>query len=153
LLNSEAKFSGRKTFNDLFDSKIDFVHPTPQQILTLLQRPNIDAHKKTIMNSWVSNGAFTPDGVRFLSKSETALNDLIDTYQIYCLSSQNTCDLLWAHYASDHTGFCIELEFFGEQPTKVSYQEHIGSIGLLDLIKHNLSLDSSIGHLDARARY
>jgi len=142
LVNSYAIFSGRKNFNDPFDSKIDIVHPTPPEILTLLQRPSIGAHPRTIINNWVSNGAFTPNGAVSLSKFETELSDMFDTYPIYSLSSHNTCNLLWAHYASCHTGFCIELEFAAEQPTKVSYQEHIGSIALLDLLKFNLKLDA-----------
>lgn len=149
LFNSYAIFSGRKNFNDLFDSKVDIVRPTPQQILTLLQQPNIISHKRKEMNSWVSNGEFTSHGVRFLSEYETNINGLLDAYPIYSLSIHNTCNLLWAHYASHHTGFCIELEFPLEQPRKVSYREHIGSTAMLDHIKHNISLDSSIGHLSA----
>jgi hypothetical protein len=153
LFNSYAIFSGRRNFNDLFDSKIEIVHPTPQQILTLLQQSNIKDHKRNEMNSWVSNGEFTSNGVRFLCVYETNINSLLDTYPIYSLSIHSTCNLLWAHYASSHTGFCLELEFPAEQPRKVSYREHIGSIAMLDHIKHNISLDSSIGHLSASSIY
>jgi hypothetical protein len=151
LFNSEAKFSGRKTFNDLFDSKIDFVRPTPQQILTLLLLPNIDAKKWAFISSWVSDGAITHKGVDFLNRCEAEFNELIDSYPIYCLSCHNTSNLLWTHYASDHTGFCIEFEFPADEPREVIYQEHIGSISLLDLIKHNFSLDSDIAHLAANS--
>jgi hypothetical protein len=121
LFNSYAIFSGRKNFNDPFDSKIDVVHPTPQELLTLLHRPNIDAVKRDTMSSWVSNGAFTPDGIRSLRARATALSDMIDSYPIYSLSSDNNCILLWSHYASCHTGFCIDLEFDTDQPQKVIY--------------------------------
>jgi hypothetical protein len=143
LVKSYAIFSGRKSFNDPFDSKIDIVYPTPQQVLTLLQRPNIDARTRTIMDSWVSNEAFTPDGVRFLSDCERTLNETIDSYPMYCVSSHNTCTLLWSHYASSHTGFCIELEFAAEQPTQVHYQQHIASIALLDCLKFSFKLDAN----------
>jgi hypothetical protein len=118
LFNSYAIFSGRKNFNDLFDSKIDIVPPTPQEVLTLLERHNIDAHRRTIVEGWVSNGAFTPNGFRLLSESDTMIGEVFDSYAIYSLSSHSTCNLLWAHYASCHTGFCIEFEFV-EQPKKV----------------------------------
>lgn len=149
LFNSYAIFHGRKGFDDLFDSKIDIVHPTPQEILELLQKPNIIDRKRKEMNRWISDGGFTPDGDQFLRDYEKELNNLIDSYPIYCLSSHNACNLLWSHYASGHEGFCIEHEFAGDQPTEVSYQEHIGSVALMDLIRHNLSLDSDAGHLPA----
>ena len=69
---------------------------------------------------------------------------MIDTYPIYSVSSQCTGNLLWAHYASSHKGFCIELAFHeNEQPLKMTYQEDIASIDILDFLKHDLGLDSS----------
>jgi hypothetical protein len=51
--------------------------------------------------------------------------------------------LLWAHYASCHTGFCIEFEYGGEQPAEVRYQSQIDSIRLFDLLKYNnLGIDT-----------
>lgn len=143
LVKSYAMFSGRKSFNDPFDSKIDIGYPTPQQVLTLLQRPNIDARTRNIVGSWVSNEAFTPVGIRFLRDCERTLNEIIDSYPMYCLSSHNTCTLLWSHYASSHTGFCIELEFAAEQPNEVHYQEHIASIALLDFLTSYFKLDAN----------
>jgi hypothetical protein len=46
LLNSEAIFSSRKNFNDLFNSKIDIVFPKPEQVLNLLKMPNIKPDQK-----------------------------------------------------------------------------------------------------------
>jgi len=135
LLESYAIFSSRKNFNDLFDSKIDIPHPTPEQILELQEDPRIGNHA-AFLNGWVADGAFTPKGVLMLKNAETGLNELFDRYALFSLSSHNDCHLLWAHYAASHTGICIEFEFpSGNQPNKVKYREHIESVPLLDFIK------------------
>ena len=48
LLKSYAVFSGRKNFNDLFDSKIQLEYPTTEQLLSLLSDPNINEQGKKI---------------------------------------------------------------------------------------------------------
>lgn len=135
LLESYAIFSSRKNFNDLFDSKIDIPHPTPEQIVELQQDPRIGSHA-TFLNGWVADGAFTPKGTLMLKNAETGLNEIFDSYALLSLSIHIDCPLLWAHYASSHTGFCIEFEFpSGNQPNQVNYREHIESVPLLDFIK------------------
>jgi hypothetical protein len=134
LINSYAIFSSRKNFNDLFDSKIHILRPTAEQIEDLLQGPGIESRAATI-SSWVSAGKFTSSGLSALNNMETAFDEMIDRYPIYCLSTCDSDALLWAHYASSHTGFCIEFEFPDDQPQKVSYREQMKSIPLLDFIK------------------
>jgi hypothetical protein len=136
LINSYAIFSSRKNFNDLFDSKIHMPRPTPEQIEDLLQGPGIDHH--ATISSWLSAGKFTFSGLSTLKNLETAFDEMIDRYPIYCLSTLDSDALLWAHYASSHAGFCIEFEFPDVQPEKVSYRDHLESIPLLDFIKASL---------------
>ncbi|WP_237061609.1 DUF2971 domain-containing protein [Microbulbifer zhoushanensis] len=48
-----------------------------------------------------------------LAKITKSLNDLLSKTEkagIYALSKSSTDELLWAHYASSHTGFCIEYD-------------------------------------------
>src|ERR1035437_6729754 len=145
LFNSYAIFSGRKNFNDVFDSKIYFERPTLEQVLFELSQNNIQDNYVKEVSSWVSNGHFTPLFTTFMDKSESSLNDMFDTYALYSLSKHNACNLLWAHYASNHTGFCIEFEFSGIQPSEVKYRKHIGSIPILDgFIKNNSHLGGKI---------
>jgi len=145
LFDSVAIFSSRKNFNDLFDSKIDIVFPTPDQVLTLLQMPNIKPDQRVTPKTWVSDGKFTPEGTKFLNDFKEKYNGIIDTYPIYCLTSNCTSNLLWAHYASAHSGFCMELEFSGVEPRKVCYQKHIASIQLLDFFKPILTKNADAG--------
>jgi hypothetical protein len=135
LLESYAIFSSRKNFNDLFDSKIDIPHPTPEQIVELQQAASIQSDA-SFLNGWVANGSFTPKGTLMLKNTENALNEMFDSYALLSLSSRIDCPLLWAHYAASHTGFCIEFEFpGGNQPNQVNYREHIESVPLLDFMK------------------
>lgn len=133
LLKSYAIFSSRTNFNDLFDSKIHTPRPIPRQIEDLIEsssgKGSIDS-----MKHWVSAGKFTTLGLSALKKVEEAFNETIDGYPIYCVSTSNNYDPLWAHYASSHTGFCIEFEFPGAQPTRVRYREQLETIPLLDFL-------------------
>jgi hypothetical protein len=134
LAGSYAIFSSKRNFNDLVDGKIDLPRPTPEQLYKLLQGPGIASHG-AIIKSWISIKGFTSSGVAALNDFESGLNEKINSYPIYCLSESDRDMLLWAHYASQHTGFCIEFETEGDQPTRVSYQEFLPSIPLLDFIK------------------
>jgi hypothetical protein len=132
-LKSYAVFSSRTNFNDLFDSKIHTPRPTPRQIEDLLEISGVKGSTDSMKN-WVSAGKFTPLGLAALKSFEEAFNETIDSYPIYCVSTSNNYDPLWAHYASSHTGFCIEFEFPGAQPTRVQYREQLETIPLLDFL-------------------
>jgi hypothetical protein len=134
LIGSYAIFSGRKNFNDLNDSKIHIPSPTASQVQGLLLAHRTTPQTATI-SSWIKAGRFTPIGIKALEDFETAFNETIDRYPIYCVSESDRDALLWAHYASAHTGFCIEFEFLGGQPKQVTYQDRLASIPLLDFIK------------------
>ena len=133
LLSSKAIFSSRKNFNDLFDSKINIQYPTPDELLKLFQDPRLGSAAPDY-TKWISAGAFTSEGLRELQDTEAKLNRLFDSYPIYCLSSSNndSCHVLWAHYAKNHTGFCIEFKFPDpqNQPKEVTYKPHIETLGL-----------------------
>lgn len=144
LFKSYAIFSGRKNFKDLFDSKIYLEYPSSEQLLSLMQNPRIDRDKKYIMKNWIANGKFTSVGNDFFKNLGKGLNEIIDAYPIFSVSISNTSNLLWAHYASSHKGFCIEFDFDEiEQPQKVTYQKDIASVSLLDLLRYNLGIDTS----------
>jgi len=109
-----------------------------------LPHPTIDRKIKQIIETWVLDGMITSAGIDFLKSLETDLNEMIDTFPIFSVSSYCTYNLLWAHYASSHKGFCIEFTFDeNEQPLKVIYQKDIASVSLLDLFKYNLGIDTS----------
>jgi hypothetical protein len=140
LFGSYAIFSSRKNFNDLLDSKIEIVHPTPKQVWQLLRDPKLGSHA-AMVKGWISNGSFTAQGLRMFKTAEDGMNAIFDSYPLFSLSCHNDGHLLWAHYASSHTGICIEFEFpETNQPNKVSYRKNLESIQLLDFFKSNFGL-------------
>lgn len=48
-------------------------------------------------------------------KLATELLTKIDAFGIYCLSTENTSPLMWAHYASNWRGLCIEYDYDGKE--------------------------------------
>jgi hypothetical protein len=139
LFKCEAVFSGRKNFSDLFDSKIDLVRPSPSELFSL--RSQIYEVKGLDIGSFFTEGNFTSAGEKFLINFETGFSELIDSYPIYCVSKYCTSNLLWAHYASGHEGFCIEFEFHENNcPKPVVYQKNIDSISIIEFIKYDFGL-------------
>lgn len=74
------------------------------------------------------------------------LNDVIDKKDsagVYSLSKSSTDELLWAHYAGNHEGFCIEydldtLVYFGRNDYfnfDVKYSDHPPTLGINDMLK------------------
>jgi hypothetical protein len=101
----------------------------------------IDSIKKHSIDRFVVDGNFTPAGVNFLTDIETRLSEMIDSYPIYCVCKNCTSNLLWAHYASGHEGFCIEFKFHENNcPEPVVYQKNIDSIDIMECIKYNCGL-------------
>jgi Protein of unknown function (DUF2971) len=143
LFGSYAIFSSRKNFNDLFDSKIDIPYPSPKEVRIVVQDPKAGKSAADV-RLWVRRGEFTPQGRQNLDKAKIMLDELFDSYAFLSLSSHDASPLLWAHYASSHTGFCIEFEFPpASQPNEVRYQEHIEEVPLLEFIKSWVGLSGA----------
>lgn len=75
-----------------------------------------------------------------------SLNDLIekkDSVGVYSLSKNFTDELLWAHYADRHEGFCIEYDldtliYFGRNDYfnfDVTYSDHPPKLSIDDMLK------------------
>jgi hypothetical protein len=134
LLNNYAVFSGRKNFNDLFDTKIDLINAAPKAVRDLRTRP--PSKRRYEIDRCVSKGVFTNFGISYIRNLKQSINDLIDSYPIYCVSEHPDSNLLWAHYAASHTGFCLEFSFDQDElPHEVSYQSQIASLNLLDFFE------------------
>ncbi|WP_439412517.1 DUF2971 domain-containing protein [Enterobacter ludwigii] len=151
LFNQYAIFSSRTNFNDLFDSKIDLIKPSPKDIKELSRYiPKTDRVK---LLTHVKNGCFTAEGCEFITNINQTFNKLIDSYSFMSLSSVPDSNLLWSHYGSSHRGFCIEYRTEYVKARKVEYVNTIPSLELIDFYKvfFNLSTDNHLGYkiLDA----
>jgi len=123
LFDCEAILSSRLNFNDLFDSKVKIIPPTPKQIIAT---PG--------MLKLISDGQFTIEGKNFIDSAIVSINDLIDSYLFYCLSKNNKSNLMWSHYADSHRGFCIEFNTEFLKADKVNYKNKIPEIELIEFL-------------------
>lgn len=133
LVNHHAIFSNRKNFNDLFDSKINFINPTPKQLKELKNKLAGDDAK--YISSLISKGKFTPEWKAYSKKMNETFNSVVDNYIFYCVSTNPISNLMWSHYAGSHYGFCIEFKKELLQANKVSYKKNLPSLQMIDLIK------------------
>jgi hypothetical protein len=119
LFAHEAVFSSRKMFNDLFDSKIDFIEIEEYNVQNFLNRGFKLKAKKNKDKKIELNKMFI---------NET--NKMIDAYIFYSLSANPVSNLMWAHYSNSHRGFCIEFkkEDFNAQP--ITYSDEIAKLDL-----------------------
>ena len=142
LFECEAYLSSRLAFNDLFDSKVKFIHPKPEQILAL---PQTTAQLQAIPNllELVSDGQLTQEGNKFIRDFEDSLVVLLDSYPFYCLSKNGKSNLMWSHYADSHKGFCIEFKTEYLKADRVEYQMEIPEIELIDFLNHKTQKDFS----------
>src|SRR5262249_27847691 len=71
--------------------------------------PQITEAKRALMGyEFRSTPSKIADGLRNVEK--ILCKTLCDQYRIYCLSEKPDVPLLWAHYASSHTGICLEFD-------------------------------------------
>jgi Protein of unknown function (DUF2971) len=140
LFNSYAIFSSRRNFNDLFDSKIEFIKPTVQQLKLICNKGRVANYLD--LDRLIQNGKITPNGEEFFKKLIDAFEKILDSYAFYCVSAKNSNELMWAHYADSHQGFCIEFNFEKLCAEEVTYQETIPKIEIAEL------LAASHGHID-----
>lgn len=137
LFKCHAKLSSPSEFNDLFDCKIEITIPEPEEIIAFLKSGQCDEkHVETLRKSLSGN----QDSLQDASKVLRQLNN--ETFKIYCLCKNSTHNLMWAHYASSHKGFCIEFEFPDPSAIrKVDYVDSLTTLPLLDFYKKRNDVD------------
>ncbi len=120
LSNGTIKFSIPGSFNDPWDCRpcydksfLNDQGKLEEQIQYFIeasrrQTPEKDeASRQATAQEWRSN----PEIVRrSIDKCAEQVAQAIDAqYRVYCLTPKVDCQLMWAHYASSHTGVCLEF--------------------------------------------
>lgn len=140
LFKCHAKFSRPTDFNDLFDCKVDFTDPTAEEIMLLLRDPRCEKSSRKYLRKCLSGDTISFLGISNFRKARVEIKKKINNYYFFCLSKDCTHNLMWAHYASEHHGFCIEFQFPGkDQPEKVCYSDHIPSIPLIKFYEDTMT--------------
>ncbi|MCH9664453.1 MAG: DUF2971 domain-containing protein [Gammaproteobacteria bacterium] len=129
LLKHRAAFSSRKNFNDLFDSQVNFIPPTKEELKAVLE--GLPQRKKKAFKHDYLTGHLKGR----LNKFEKIISNTLDSYLFYCVTTKATSNLMWAHYASNHTGFCIEWDSTHIKAEQMDYEKKIAQIKLIDWIK------------------
>lgn len=136
LLKSQVTFSSRNNFNDIFDSKINFVKPSRSQLKEIAKKLN--ANKRASFKALYMGD----DWKCKVDDFESEIIKLFDSYLYYCVTDTETNNLMWSHYANSHQGFCIEWDSEKIKAEKVIYKEDIPNFELLDVIKMHCGLAS-----------
>jgi len=134
LFEHQASFSRRKNFNDLFDSEVHILHPSRDRVRRTYQKLSGES-KRTFKKLYMGeNSKYNFD---LLVKS---IEDVLDCYLFYCVTENPVNNLMWSHYANSHNGFCIEWDAGAMSPDKVTYQEKLPTLDLLEFIESTIGL-------------
>lgn len=138
LIKNQAILSSRTNFNDLFDSKIELVRPTSRQIKEL--RDLVGKFDKHHLNDCINKGSLSVKGLELIEGIEHSFNKTIDSYAFLSVSKNPASNLMWSHYANSHKGFCIEFKSEFLKADKVTYQNTIPKLNIIDMLRLQFNL-------------
>jgi hypothetical protein len=128
--HNQIYFAAPAKFNDPFDSKIDITYDgTSQQrkqflleklskVLKNVRRRELVAHVKKL----IKEGKDVPQFRKALRDSVQKMRTKIG---VLSLTQKRANILMWAHYAAQHTGFCLQFDSanpFFDRAVKVGYK-------------------------------
>tara|TARA_R110002033_G_scaffold163161_1_gene200097 strand:+ start:805 stop:1638 length:834 start_codon:yes stop_codon:yes gene_type:complete len=147
LFKHQAKFSSRTDFNDLFDTRIDFISPDRREIKSFLQQ--LSAKERRVAKQFFDK----QDGQTNFRKYRDDINRLFDRYKMFCVTIKGNNNLMWSHYTNYHQGFCIEFDASNFCAEEVSYKPELAKFRLLDIVKEDYGLitKENLGHLITEA--
>lgn len=134
LIKNKAIFSSRKKFNDLFDSKIELINPTLQEIEEL-KKQKLGEKAESELSKWFEGKNLNSTGIKRIDIIKEKLVENIDALPLFCVSSNASSNLMWSHYADSHTGFCIEFKSAHMTAKKVVYKKKIPEIKVVDMLR------------------
>ena len=144
-MNNEIYFAAPKEFNDPFDSVIR------------ISRPKSQTERERFLREWVrKSDPHMPEQIADRKvKGSVAIGDDIPhmdkicedlTYgaqqwnAVFCMTEKNDSILMWAHYADQHTGFCLEFGTnspFFSRVRPVIYTRELPKQDLVELLGKN----------------
>jgi len=114
--HNEIYFSSPDEFNDPFDSKPCYIYEgNEQQIdnyLFELYRKEYPGQSKEEILAYVKREIITKEKGRIILKKtlEISRERMRKKLGVCCFSEKRDNILMWAHYAKQHTGFCLEFD-------------------------------------------
>ena len=141
--NSNAYFAKSKEFNDPFDCKMNIeTNVTIEALANWLKQQNYTGDIFEEARKRLS------DPVKLHEITQEAVEHAIATLGIFCCSIVCDSILMWAHYAHNHEGVCLEFDISEDVdffcfPKKVEYDMEYPSI---DYYTHSEEVTNALFH-------
>lgn len=149
LINHISRFSKRSAFNDPFDSYVDILNPTPNELYKTLTDINTNV-SISFRDTHIQNGAFTIHGYEYMDRLRNNITNTLDRIGIYCLTSKSTNMVMWSHYANEHKGICIEYKPNTITAWKVQYSDVYPTLNLMDWVGNNITNNDIITAINTK---
>ncbi len=118
-------------------------HPEISEVTRALIAYDLKSNPDKLMNAFLNTEALLYD---YFCKQ----------YRIYCLSEKSDMPLMWSHYASAHTGICLEFDTrrtpFSRATTKVTYLSGYPGYDIVDGAYNSLFTKSADWSYEAEWR-
>ena len=112
--NNEIYFATSKDFNDPFDSMTRFTYPSSQaerkRFVGEWVRRSLTYIPEEIAERQVRGSVMIGDDIPHMEKICDELTyEMQQSNAVFCMTEKKDNILMWAHYASQHTGYCLEF--------------------------------------------
>lgn len=112
--NNEIYFAAPKDFNDPFDSVTRFVYPKSETERELFLRAwvhrSLPHLPQVIADQQVRGSIREGDDILHMEKiCDELTHEMQQSNAVFCMTEKKDNILMWAHYADQHTGFCLEF--------------------------------------------
>ena len=139
-MNNEIYFAAPKDFNDPFDSVIRISRPKSQtereRFLREWVRKSLPHIPEQIADRQVKGSVAIGDDIPHMDEiCEKLTYDAQQWNAVFCMTEKNDSILMWAHYADQHTGFCLEFETNTPLFSRVRPVIYAGDLPKQDLVE------------------
>lgn len=113
LLDSLFRFSSHKDFNDPFDMVANYTYAAPR----VLQEEKVkEIIRRNLPNiTWREMKRMIPHTMHNIKGNQ--IQSTFSRVGVLCFTTNPRSNLMWCHYAKDHTGLMIQFEMFKDYRT------------------------------------
>lgn len=121
--------------NDPADCRPKLAQHTDEEMVKFMHDAYVKSHATEPLDELAKQEEIIRANVRrhglewCMRESATLLNAQMETFRVYSLSKRFSNTSMWAKYAADHTGYCLEFAnegpLFGERTFDVIYGEPV----------------------------
>jgi hypothetical protein len=134
ILENEIYLPTVGQLNDPFDCRPKLAQLSQEEMVAFLHQGYVLGHPREPLDALAAQEAVVRANVQkhglewWMRESAKSLYAQMETFRIYSLSKRFDNPSLWAKYAAEHTGYCLEFAnegaLFGEHTFEVTYGEY-----------------------------